>query len=80
MKRAYKTISTILIIGLSIFVFSSTVNAQFFDKLTKGLEKVNKALDKVEETINPNEAQKDNKSAGRSVTSPQQKAEEKNVP
>lgn len=80
MKRAYRTISTILIIGLSIFVFSSTVNAQFFDKLTKGLEKVNKALDKVEETINPNEAQKDNKSAGRSVTSPQQKAEEKNVP
>lgn len=45
--------SAALLIGLSVLAFPMTTEAQFLDKLTKGLEKVNKGLKKVESVTSP---------------------------
>ncbi len=45
--------SAALFIGLSVLAFPLTSEAQFLDKLTKGLEKVNKSLKKVDSLTSP---------------------------
>lgn len=50
-KQNIKTLASALAIGLTALVFSPPTEAQFLNKLTKGLEKINKGLEKVENTV-----------------------------
>ncbi len=54
--------SAALFIGLSVLAFPLTSEAQFLDKLTKGLEKVNKSLKKVDSLTSPKDKQKEKQS------------------
>lgn len=54
--------SAALYIGLSVLAFPLTSEAQFLDKLAKGLEKVNKSLKKVDSLTSPKDKQKEKQS------------------
>lgn len=74
--RITKTTAMTLCALVAALAISPSTNAQFLNKLSKGLEKVNKSLEKVEKAFNvENGNRKSNKTADNNATSNQSSAQ-----